>query len=392
MTADPIGASAPRLPWNRPLIGEEEIAEVIDTLRSGWLTAGPKTAQFEEAFRRELGVESALALSSCTAALHLSLMAAGIGPGDEVITPSLTFCAVANAVVQVGAVPVLVDVEPESLTVDVDHVRAAITERTRAVIPMHYAGHACDMAALVALARDAGLLLIEDAAHALGATYRGRPAGSFGDLATFSFYANKNLTTGEGGMLVGRRDLVDRARVLSRQGIDRGVWQRHGNRTTERYDVVEPGLKYVMSDITASLGVHQLRRLPEFNARRRLIAQRYLHELAGLPGLVLPVESEEVRSSWHLFAVRVRPESALIDRDALAARLAEAGIDTSVHFTPVHRLSRYQRLAGADALPVTDRAADEELSLPCYPAMTDEDVTRVVEAVHASLSGRGSRG
>ncbi|MEU4792141.1 DegT/DnrJ/EryC1/StrS family aminotransferase [Micromonospora tulbaghiae] len=369
------------LAWNRALLGEEEIAEAVDALRSGWLTTGPKTARFEAGVRELTGAEDAFAVNSCTAALHLALLAGGVGAGDEVITPSLTFCAIANVIARVGATPVLVDVLPDQLNLDPAAVAAAVSGRTRAIVAMHYGGHPCEMDELREIADQHGLLLIEDAAHAIGAQYRGRPVGSLGDLAAFSFYANKNITTGEGGMLVGRADLVRSARLLGRHGLSRVAWQRHGDRGPADYDVLEAGLKYNMSDVLAAVGVHQLKRLPEFLARRGVIAARYSQELAGLPGLWLPGTAADVRHAWHLYPVQVSPGRAGMDRDALAEALAAAGIATSIHFTPIHRLARYRDLADPAAMPHTERAADRLLSLPCYPAMTDDDVSRVIAAI-----------
>jgi dTDP-4-amino-4,6-dideoxygalactose transaminase len=373
-------AVVPQLAWNQPSLGPEEIAEVVDTLKSGWLTTGPKVARFETAVREMTGAEDAFAVSSCTAALHLALLAAGIGPGDEVVTPSLTFCAVANVVLRVGATPVLVDIETDTLNLDPERVTSVVTSRTRAIVAMHYGGHPCDMDRLRDIADRHHLLLLEDAAHAIGARYHGRPVGSLGDLAAFSFYANKNITTGEGGMLVGRRDLVEAARLLGRHGIDRSAWQRHGNRGPGDYDVVAAGLKCNMSDIAAAIGIHQLRKLDGFIARRAEIAARYSRALDGVPGLTLPADAPHILHAWHLYAIRVDPELAGVDRDRLASRLAEQGIGTSIHFTPLHRLSQYRGLP-ATRLPYTDQAAAGLLSLPCYPAMTDGDVTRVVDAV-----------
>ena len=383
MTAEIAQSPPAALPWNRPMLGEEEITEVIDTLRSGWLTSGPKAARFEAAVRELTGTQDSFAVSSCTAALHLALLAAGVGPGDEVITPSLTFCAVANVIIRVGATPVLADVAPEHLNLDPDAVAAALTPRTRAVVPMHYGGHPCDMDQLREILGARPILVVEDAAHAIGAQYRGRPAGSLGDLAAFSFYANKNITTGEGGMLVGRADLVRTARLLGRHGIDKSAWLRHGNRGPSAYEVVEGGLKYNMSDLMAAIGIHQVRRLVGFTARRAEIAAEYSRAFADLPGLVTPVEGPDVRHAWHLYALQVDPDLAGFDRDELARRLGAAGVGTSIHFTPVHRLRMYRDLAAPGSLPHTDRAADRLLSLPCFPAMTDDEVDRVVRAVRA---------
>ncbi len=370
------------LPWNRPLIGAEEEREVLDTLRSGWLTHGPKATRLEHAVRDRLGAEDAFAVTSCTAALHLALLAAGIGPGDEVITPSLTFCALANAVLQVGARPVFVDVDPVTLNITPEAAEAAITPLTQAIAVMHYGGQMCDMRAFRKLADHQGVLLIEDAAHALHASRDGLTAGSTGDLAAFSLYANKVAAAGEGGLLAGRGDLVHKARLLGRHGIDSSAWQRHGKRNTADYEVTVPGLKYVMSDLTAALAVVQYNRLPEFTARRAAIASAYTSALADLPGLTLPTVLPGVEHGWFLYAVLIDPEAALLDRDVTAAALLERHqIATSSHFKPVHTLGPYRDMVHRP-MPVTELAAGRQLSLPCYPAMTDQDVERVINAVN----------
>ncbi|MGV9601302.1 DegT/DnrJ/EryC1/StrS family aminotransferase [Streptosporangium sandarakinum] len=375
----PQTPEAEQLPWNRPSLGEEEITEVIDTLRSGWLTHGPKATRFESAVRDELGVQDAFAVSSCTAALHLALLAAGIGAGDDVITPSLTFCAAPNALRQVGARPVFADVEPATYNLCPEQAEAAITSATKAIVVMHYAGHPCDLVAFRDLADRYGLVLIEDAAHALLARRDGLRAGSVGDLATFSFYANKVITTGEGGMLIGRRSLVDRARLLGRHGIDAPVWQR---RRSADYEVTVPGLKYVMSDLAAAVGVRQWSKLAAFTARRAQIAAAYTSALAGLPGLATPQVLPGVEHGWFLYAVFIDPEQAPLTRDQMADRLhTEYKIATSQHFRPVHTLQVYAGSADRP-LPVTETAAARQLSLPCYPAMTDQQVERVITAVH----------
>ncbi|MFD7986928.1 DegT/DnrJ/EryC1/StrS family aminotransferase [Kitasatospora indigofera] len=376
--------TVPFLPWNRPSLGKEEEAEVLDTLRSGWLTHGPKATRFEEAVRDALGVDDAFAVSSCTAALHLAFLAAGIRPGDEVITPSLTFCAAPNAVVQSGGTPVFAEVDPDTYNLDPVAAEAAIGHRTRAIVVMHYAGQPCDLAAFRKLADDHGLLLIEDAAHALHAWRDGTRAGSIGDLAVFSFYANKAMTTGEGGMIAGRADLVQAARLLGRHGIDSSVWQRHGKQRTADYEVTVPGLKYTMPDITAAVGVQQWRKLPDFTARRAQIAAAYDRSLAGLPGLRLPTVLDGVRHGRFLYPVLIDPVRGR-SRDTVADVLREVHrIGTSVHFQPVHRLAAY-RHTGCH-LPVTDQIAARQLSLPCYPAMTATDVQRVIDALHTIWS------
>ncbi|MEV3999019.1 DegT/DnrJ/EryC1/StrS aminotransferase family protein [Streptomyces halstedii] len=373
-------AAAP-LSWNRPMIGEDEIASVVDTLRSGWLTHGPKATRLENAARERLGVEDAFAVTSCTAALHLAFLAADIGAGDEVITPSLTFCAAPNVIRHVGARPVFVDVDPTTLCVTPEEVEAAITPLTRAITAMHYGGQMCDMRAFRRLADRHGLLLIEDAAHALHASRDGLPAGSTADLSTFSFYANKVAAAGEGGLLAGRGELVQRARLLGRHGIDSSAWQRHGKRNTADYEVTVPGLKYVMSDLTAALAVIQYDRLPEFTRRRADIAAAYTSDLAGLPGLSTPTALPGVEHGWFLYAVLIDPAAAPLHRDQVADALLERHqISTSVHFKPVHLLGPYRDMVHRP-LPVTERAAARQLSLPCFPAMTDHDVERVICAV-----------
>lgn len=370
------------VPWNRPSLGEEEIAEVTDTLRSGWLTHGPKATGLEQAVRDDLGVQDAFAVSSCTAALHLALLAAGIGDGEEVITPSLTFCAAPNAMRQVGARPVFVDVEPDTYNVCPKQAEAAITAATKAIVVMHYGGHPCDLAAFRDLADRHRLLLIEDAAHALLARRDGRRAGTVGDLATFSFYANKVITTGEGGMLVGRHDLVHRARLLGRHGIDASVWQRHNGRRTADYEVTMPGLKYVMSDLAAAIGLPQWRKLPAFTARRAEIADAYTRALAGLPGLATPTILPGVEPGWFLYSIFIDPAHAPLTRDQTAEGLRTQHIATSQHFRPVHTLQLYSG-STAQPLPVTEAAAARQLSLPCYPAMTDPQIDQVITTVRA---------
>ncbi|MFC1438010.1 DegT/DnrJ/EryC1/StrS family aminotransferase [Streptacidiphilus sp. N1-10] len=372
----------PFLPWNRPSIGDEEIAEVTDTLRSGWLTHGPKAARFEEAVRQALGVEDSFAVSSCTAALHLAFLATGIKDGDEVITPSLTFCAAPNALLQTGATPVFVDVEPLTYNIDPHAAEAAITDRTKAIVVMHYGGHPCDLRAFRKLADDRGLLLIEDAAHALHASRDGQRAGSVGDLAAFSFYANKAMTTGEGGMLVGRADLVHRARLLGRHGIDSSVWQRHGTRSTAAYDVTAPGLKYVMSDVTAAIGVQQYRKLPVFTERRAGIAATYTSALSGLSGLATPVILPTVEPGWFLYSIFIGDTAPFSRNEAAELLRARYRIGTSQHFRPVHTLGLYSQTQ-AQPLPVTEAAARQQLSLPCYPGMTSLETVRVIDALHS---------
>src|SRR5437773_3293583 len=305
------------LPFSPPLIGEEEIAEVIDTLRSGWITTGPKTKRFEQDFGGFVGAPpgGALALNSCTAALHTALVTAGIEAGAEVITTPMTFAASVNVIEHVGARPVLVDVEPDTLNIDAGQVEAAITPRTRAILAVHYAGHPVDLDALRALASAHRLALVEDAAHALPARYKGRLIGGGYNAVAFSFYATKNLTTAEGGMLTGDPDFLARARIVSLHGMSRDAWQRYDQGGSWFYEVLLPGFKYNMTDIQAALGLCQLRKLERFQRRRREVVSQYNGAFADEPALELPVTRPEVEHAWHLYVLRLRPGTLTIDRN-----------------------------------------------------------------------------
>lgn len=374
------------LPFSPPFLRDEEVDAVVDVLRSGWLSRGPRTAEFEEAFARHLGAPAALGLNSCTAGLHLSLVVHGIGPGDEVICPTMTFAATANVVEHVGATPVLVDVTPDTLNLDPEAVEAALTPRTRAVMVVHYGGHPAEMDRLTALADKHGLALVEDAAHALPARYRGAWVGASGRLASFSFYATKNLTTGEGGMLTGDPDLIERARSLSLHGIVGDAWNRYSANGRWSYRVTAPGFKYNMTDLQAALGLVQLQRLEAMQRRRREVAAAYAAGLEGHPHLRLPTVRDEVETAWHLFPVRLGP-GAPVGRDAFVERLRERNIGTSVHFIPLHLQPYYAERYGLDPamFPVAQAAFEGLVSLPLHPGLTEADVQDVVEAVHDAL-------
>jgi dTDP-4-amino-4,6-dideoxygalactose transaminase len=373
------------LPFSPPSIGQEEIDEVVDTLRTDWITTGPKTRAFEEQFGEFVGAPggTSLMLNSCTAGLHVALVVHGIGPGDEVIVPSLTFAATANVVEHVGARPILVDVLHDTLCIDPAAVERAVTPATRAIIPVHFAGHPADLDPLLALAATHGLHIIEDAAHAAPTTYRGVMVGSRDTFASFSFYATKNLTTAEGGALTGAPDLLDQARVVGLHGMSRDAWKRFDRSGTWRYDVVLPGFKYNMTDIQASLGTHQLKRLMGFHRRRREVAQRYDQAFADHPALETPVERDDVSSSWHLYILRVRPERLAIGRDRFIEELTARNIGTSVHYIPLHEMSYYALKYGyrpAD-FPVSHDAGERMISIPLHPRLSDEDVEDVIGAV-----------
>lgn len=378
------------LPFALPEIGEEEIAEVCDTLRSGWVTTGPKTRQFEADFASYLGVEEAIAVNSATAGLHLALESIGIGPGDEVITTTLTFTATAEVIRYLGANPVFVDVDPHTLNMDIDAVKRAITPKTRAIMPVHYAGLACDMDPLIELAREHRLKVVEDAAHAFPTRYKGRLIGTLDtDVTVFSFYANKTMTTGEGGMVVSRDpELRQRMKVMRLHGISRDAFDRFRSRTPAwYYEVIAPGFKYNLTDIASALGIHQLRKIDRFLARRQQLAQRYFEALADLP-LVLPADGQgESNHSWHLFVLRLS-DHARIDRETLINRLAEQGIGTSVHYVPLHRHPYWQETYGLapEHFPVAEKAYQNMVSIPLYTSMTDADQDRVISALRDILA------
>lgn len=385
-------SSAPFLPFALPDIGDDEIAEVVDTLRSGWVTTGPKTRRFEEDFAAWLGDPSlhALAVNSATAGLHLALEALGIGPGDEVITTTHTFTATAEVVRYLGADVVLVDIDPATLCIDVDAVERAITPRTKAVIPVHYAGLAADMQRLIPLARKHGLKIVEDAAHALPTTCGGRLIGTLdSDATVYSFYANKTITTGEGGMVVVRDEaLAKRIKVMRLHGISRDAFDRFTAKVPSwYYEIVAPGFKYNLTDIAAALGIHQLRRAREFQARREAVAKAYQRELAGQPLVLPPRPREGDLHSWHLFVVRLGDE-ARIGRDAFIEQLFAAGIGCSVHYVPLHLMPYWRDRYGLrpEQFPHSQQAYERLVSLPMYSRMTEADVARVAAAVRQALN------
>jgi dTDP-4-amino-4,6-dideoxygalactose transaminase len=378
------------LPFALPEIGEEEIAEVVQALRSGWVTTGPKAKQFESDFADYLGgCLEAIAVNSATAGLHLGLEAMGIGPGDEVITTTHTFTATAEVIRYLGADPVFVDVDAATLCIDVDAVARAITPRTRAIIPVHFAGRSADMTRLLALAKKHGLKVMEDAAHALPTTCDGRLIGTLGsDVTVFSFYANKTITTGEGGMLVTRDpELAKRARVMRLHGISRDAFDRFtANAPSWYYEIVAPGFKYNMTDIAASIGIHQLKKANAFQQKRAQIAALYDEALAGLPIILPPHAARGDVHSWHLYVSQLK-EEAKVSRDVFIERLFAQGIGCSVHYIPLH-LQPYWRdtyKLKPEMFPVSQRVFERTVSLPLYTRMTEADVARVVAAVKVAL-------
>jgi dTDP-4-amino-4,6-dideoxygalactose transaminase len=394
------------LPFSPPLIGEEEIAEVVDTLRSDWITTGPKVRRFEQDFTRFVEAPDALALSSGTAALHLALVALGIGPGDAVITTPLTFCSGVHVIEHVGARPILSDVEPDTLNLDPGGIRERIARtekdlglRVKAIMPVHLYGHPCDRDALLKIAAEHGLAIIEDAAHSLPAAYKGRPIGSLAAsekvpvLTCFSFYATKNLTTAEGGMLTGPKELLDQARRWSLHGMNRDSWKRYSAAGSWFYEVECPGFKYNMTDIQAALGLHQLRKLPQFHARRRKIVEQYQAAFRGCEEVEIPTERNDIEHAWHLYVLRLNLKHARMTRDQFIDQMRQRNIGCSVHFIPIHLHKYYREKYGyrPEDFPIALREYQRMVSLPLSPRMTADDVGDVIEAVTGILRQNGTQ-
>lgn len=376
------------LSFSPPSLSDAERNEVMDTLNSDWITTGPKTKAFEAKLRDYVSAPGIVALNSCTAGLHVGLVALGIGPGDEVIVPAMTFCATANVVEHVGARPVVVDVCPDTLNLDPEAAAKAITPRTKAIIPVHYAGHPVDLDAIFALAKQHGLLVMEDAAHALPAKYKGILVGSRSNLAAFSFYATKNLTTVEGGCLTGAADLIDQARIIGHHGMNRDAWKRFDKSGSWYYEVVLPGFKYNMTDVQAAIGLHQLDRLVGFQKRRREVVAAYTKGFQDLAALKLPVERPEVESSWHLYVIRLNLDHLTIDRDTFIEELKVRNIGTSVHYLPVHMHPFYRDKYGyrPEDCPVAADAFSRMLTLPLHPGLSEKDVADVIQAVRGTIT------
>lgn len=372
-----------------PDIGEDEIAEVVACLESGWITTGPRTAEFERLFASYVGAEAALALSSGTAALHTALATLGIGTGDKVVLPTMTFSSAAHSVEHVGATLLLVDSEQMTLNADLGRIEEVLADSdVRCILPVHLHGQPCDLMRILEMAASRGAAVVDDAAHALPAGISGTRIGGLNssggatNLTAFSFYATKNLTTGEGGMLTGPKALIDEAREWSLHGMSRDAWRRYGDSASWRYDVTKPGFKYNMADIQAALGIVQLRRLDALHARRRAIAARYTDALSAFDALDLPVEVEGSRHAWHIYAIRLRLEGLTIDRDRFVDELKQRNIGASVHFIPLHMLSYFRKRYGfreAD-FPIATREFARLVSLPIHTRMSDEDVDDVVDA------------
>ncbi len=373
------------LPFALPDTDHAELEQVAEALRSGWVTTGPKTKQFEARIAARVGARHAIAVNSCTAAMHLALEAIGLEAGDEVITTAMTFAASAEVIRYFNARPVLVDIEPDSLNIDASRIEAAITPRTRAVIPVHLAGLPADMDAIMAIAAAHDLRVIEDAAHALPTVYKGRMVGSIGDFTCFSFYATKTLTTGEGGMICTDDDnWAHRCRVMSLHGISHDAWKRYSEEGSWYYEIVAPGFKYNMTDVAAGMGLAQLDKLDIMCARRRDIASRYSEAFRTIGALQLPMKGDPERThAWHLYMVRLNLENLTIDRARFVDELKTRNIGTSVHFIPLHLHPYYRDTYGyrPEDLPIAYREYLREISLPIYSKMTDQDAADVIAAV-----------
>ena len=378
-----VPARAEFLPFARPTLGRAEEEEVLDTLRSGWITTGPKVQRLEEQFRDYLGVKHAIAVSSCTAALHLALAALSVGPGDEVITSPITWPATANVVIHLGAKPVFVDVERDTLNLDPSVLEASITPRTRVIMPVHMAGQACNLDAIHAIAARHEIVVVEDAAHAIGATYRCQKIGTISPLTCFSFYPTKNMTTIEGGLVTTEDDdLADKIRVLSFAGLSRDAWKRYSKGGSQHSQLLYPGFKYNMTDIQAALGLHQIGKLDGFIDLREAHVRRYRELLADTPGIMWLADRPWGRHARHLFEILVEPDALTIDRDEFLAALRADNIGTGIHFISLH-LQPYYRALGyvPSSLPEAAWVSDRIISLPLYPGMTAQEVEGVAGAV-----------
>lgn len=375
------------IPYYQPLIGEEEINEVMDTLKSGWLTMGPKTIEFEKLIAEYVGAKHAIAVNSCTAALHLSLIALGIGRGDEVITSPFTFASTGNVIVHVGAKPIFVDIKRDTYNIDPEKINGAITTNTKAIIPVHYAGQPCDMKAIMEIAEDHNLFLIEDAAHVIGAEYEGRKIGTFGDTTCFSFYATKNMTTGEGGAITtNNKELAKKLRILRLHGISKDAWKRYSSKGTWYYELQECGWKYNMTDMQAALGIHQIKKLDGFIEIRRKYAKIYSGELNKLDGFVTPYEKSNVKHVYHLYPTLLED----YNRDKFIEKMRVRNIGCSVHFIPLHLHPFYKNTFGfkKDDFPNAEWVYEREVSLPLYPKMNREEIWDVINAAREIVESK----
>ena len=381
---------APFIVFGAPDIRSDEIDEIVATLESGWIGTGPRVAQFEQEFAAYKSVppSQAAAVNSCTAALHVSMVAADLQPGDEVITTAMTFCATANAIIHAGTTPVIADIDPDTYNIDIEQLEQRITSRTRAIVPVHFAGRPCDMDRIGALAEKHDLIVIEDCAHAIETQWHGQQAGTFGDFGCFSFYVTKNVVTGEGGMVISRSpEQIGKIKVLALHGMSKDAWKRFGDEGFKHYEVVTAGFKYNMMDLQAALGIHQLRRVEENWLRRQEIWIRYQEAFTGLP-VGRPAEPEaDTRHAYHLYTLRINEQDCGISRDDFLSRMAATGIGVGVHYRSLAQQPFYQERFGWDPAdyPVSTAFGDETVSLPLGPKLTNSDVEQVIESAAAAI-------
>lgn len=377
--------------FGAPLIGEEEIKEVIDSLQSGWIGTGPKVHKFEEILKKYTGSEYALSLNSCTAALHISMLVSGIGPDDEVITSPMTFAATANTIIHTGAKPIFVDIDRESMNIDPDLIEKAITKRTKAIIPVHMAGRPCEMDKIMKIAKKHKLYVIEDAAQAIGAEYKGRKIGSIGDLTCFSFYVTKNITTGEGGVITtARKDWAEKIAIYRLHGMSKDAWKRYGDSGYNHYDFVYPGYKYNLTDIAAAIGIHQMAKIEGFGKKREKIWNYYNKNLKDLPIAIPSKWPDFIKHARHLYTILIDKEKAGISRDEFMQKMHESGIGTGVHFNPVHLHSYYRNnfhYKKGD-FPNAEFIGERTVSIPLSPALTELEVKRIAETIRKIIIKR----
>ncbi len=372
------------LSFATPLIEEDEIQEVLKTLKSGWLTTGPKVSEFQNRFAEYKQVSDAVALGSCTAAIHLSLLAAGIGRSSEVITTPLTFCATINAIIHSGATPILADIDPRTMNIDPNKIEAKITPKTKAILPVHFAGRPCDMQALQSICKKHDLVMIEDCAHAIESEYRSRKIGTLGDFGCFSFYVTKNLVTGEGGMVIAKsKEALEKIKVLSLHGMSKAAWYRFGESKFQHYDITQIGFKYNMTDIQASIGIHQLKKIEKYWIKRKQIWDKYNKELQELPiRLPYAIESDN-RHSYHLYNILVDEKKCGLSRDDLIHKMISQNIGVGVHYTSIPEYSYYQNLFDWDPknYPNAYKISRQTVSLPLSAKITEQDAEDVISAL-----------
>ena len=376
------------LVFGSPRIEEEEIQEVVHSLRTAWLGTGPKVAKFEEMFREYIGADYAVAVHSCTAALHLSMIVAGVKEGDEVITTPMTFCATTNSVIHTGATPVLADIDRNTLCISPGELKKKITSRTKAIIPVHFAGRACAMDEILSIANRANANVINDAAHSIETEYDGKKIGTLGSMTAYSFYATKNIVTGEGGMITTNdKDIADKLKIFALHGMTKDAWKRFSDSGYKHYEVVYPGFKYNMMDMQAAIGIHQLKRIEEYSERRKQIWETYMHAFSDLPVFLPSPIEKNTRHALHLFTLLLDIDNLKITRDDFMNLLHKENIGSGVHYTALHLHPYYRERFGYQRgdFPNTEFVADRTISIPLSAKLTNEDVDDVITAVRKIL-------